>query len=58
MKTGSRRALCSTYRQNAARPRILSEEPPALSFAVMPQKHAGIDCNSGYRLPLIFNSLR
>jgi len=27
-----------------------SEEPPALSFAVT-QKHAGIDCNSGYRRP-------
>jgi hypothetical protein len=34
------------------------EEPPALSFAVMPQKHAYIGCDSGHRPPFIINRLR
>jgi hypothetical protein len=35
-----------------------SERAVALSFAVIPQKHAYIDCDSGYRLLCIINKLR
>jgi hypothetical protein len=34
------------------------EEPPALPFAAIPQKHAYIGCNSGHRPQFIINSLR
>jgi hypothetical protein len=34
------------------------EEPPTLSFAVTPTKHAYIGCDRGDRLPCIINSLR
>ena len=34
------------------------EEPPALTFANLPQKHACIDCDRGYRLTCIINKLR
>jgi len=34
------------------------EEPPALTFANVPQKHAYVDCDNGDRLAFIISSLR
>jgi hypothetical protein len=33
-------------------------ENPALSFAVMPTKHAYIGCDKGYRPPFVISKLR